>query len=125
MADTLSSRHRIAYGCYLLMGLIGVVAFLDEVRVIPVGSDAMILGAMLATMLLAVVVPTALILSVILRKDRLLLLLAGLTVGFPLALWAAATISQQDQFIAGWYIVPYVCLLVVAPAIRFLRNASQ
>lgn len=125
MADTFSFRHRIAYGCYLLMGSIGVVAFLDEVRVIPVGSDAIILGAMLAAMLLAVVVPTALILSVILRKDRLLLLLAGLTVGVPLVLWAAAIISPQDQSIAGWYIAPYVCLLVVAPAIRLLRNASQ
>ena len=125
MVDTLTPRHRIAYSCYLLMGVIGFVAILDEVGVIQADSDALILGAMLGAMLLAVVVPTALILSVILRKERLLLLLAGLTIGVPLAMWVAATISPQDQSIAGWYIVPYVFFLVFASANRLLRNASQ
>lgn len=125
MVDTLTPWHRIAYVGYLLMGVIGFVGILDGVGVIPANSDALILGAMLGAMLLAVVVPTTLILSVILRKDRLLLLLAGLTIGAPLAIWVAATISPQDQSIAGWYIGPYIGLLVFAPAIRLLRNVSQ
>lgn len=125
MVDTLTPRHRIAYLCYLLMGVIGFVAILDEVGVIQADSDALMLGAMLGAMLLAVVVPTALILSVILRKERLLLLLAGLTIGVPLAMWVAAAISPQDQSIAGWYIAPYVFFLVFASANRLLHHAGQ
>jgi len=125
MSDTFSSRQRIAYGCYLLMGLIGVAAFLDEMRLVSLGSDAIIVGSMLAAMLLVVIVPTALILSLILRKDLLLLFLAGFTVGFPLALLVAATISPQNQSIAWLYIVPYVCFLVVASAIRLIQSARQ
>ena len=125
MSETFSFRHRIAYGCYLFMGLIGVVAFLDEMQLIPLSSDTIIAGSMLAAMFLIVVVPTALILSLILRKDLVLLFLAGFTVGFPLALLLAASISPQNQSIAWLYIVPYVCLLVVVPVIRFFRNDSR
>ena len=125
MVDTLTSKHRIAYACYLLMGVIGFVAFLDELGFIQGDSDAAILGAMLGAMLLVVVVPSALILSVKLRSERLLLLLAWLTIGVPLALWVAAVISPQDQSIAGWYIVPYIFFLVFAPAIRLLRIARK
>jgi len=107
------------------MGLIGVVAFLDEMELIPLSSDAIIAGSMLAAMFLIVVVPTALILSLILRKDLVLLFLAGFTAGFPLALLLAASISPQNQSIAWLYIVPYVCLLVVVPVIRFFRNDSR
>jgi hypothetical protein len=121
MVYRLTTWHYIAYACYLLMGAIGFVGLIDEAGVIRAGPGAGILGAML----LAVVVPSVLILSVILRKERLLLLLAGLTIGIPLALWAAAAISPQDQSIAGWYIVPSTCVLVVAPAIRLLRNAIR
>ena len=95
MIDSLSSRHRIAYGCYLFMGLVGVAGLLDSARLIPVSNDTIIVGAMLASMLLAVVVPTALILSVILRKDRLLLLLAGLTIGVPLAVVCQKRIREK------------------------------
>ncbi len=125
MVEVLTPRHRIAYSCYLLMGVIGLVAILDEVGVIQADSDALILGAMLGGMFLAVVVPTALILSVILRKERLLLLLAGLTIGVSLVIWVAATTSPQDQSIVGWYIVPYVFFLVFASANRLLRHTCQ
>ena len=119
MVDKLTPWHRIAYGCYLLMGVIGFAGVLDEVGVIQADPVAGILGAIF----LAVTVPSALILSMKLWRERLLLLLAVLTIGVPLALWVAATISPHDQSIAGWYIVPSICFLVVAPAIRLLRNA--
>jgi len=77
------------------MGLVGVAGLLDSARLIPVSNDTIIVGAMLASMLLAVVVPTALILSVILRKDRLLLLLAGLTIGVPLAVVCQKRIREK------------------------------
>jgi hypothetical protein len=117
MADKLSSWHRIAYACYLFVGLIGVVG------IFPAGdSEASVLGAMLAAMVLAVVMPLALILSAVLRKERVLLLLAGLTVGIPLAWWLAATLGPQNQIVAGWYVGPAACVLVVASARKLLRN---
>jgi hypothetical protein len=103
------------------MGAIGFAGILDEAGVIHADPAAGILGSIL----LAVTVPSALTLSVILWRERLLLLLAGLSIGVPMALWAAATINPHDQSIAGWYIVPSICVLVVAPAIRLLRNAIQ
>jgi len=121
MTDKLTFRHHIAYACYLLMGVIGCGGILDEAGVIRADPVAGILGAIL----LVFAVPSALVLTVILRRERLLLLLAGLTIGVPLALWAAAAISPQDQSIAGWYIVPSTFILMVAPAIRFLRNANR
>ncbi len=117
MADKLSSWHRIAYACYLFVGLIGIGG------VFPAGdSEALILGAMLAAMVLAVVIPLALILSAVFRKDRLLLFFAGLTVGIPLAWWLAATVNPQNQLIAGWYIGPAACVLLVGSARKLLRN---
>jgi hypothetical protein len=103
------------------MGVIGFAGILDEAGVIHADPAAGIFGAVL----LAVIVPTALILSVKLWRERPLLLLAGLTIGVPFVLWAAATFSPQDQSIAGWYIVPSICVFVFAPAIRLLRNAIK
>lgn len=120
MTDKLTARHHIAYACYLLMGVIGFGGILDEAGVIRADPVAAIMGAIL----LIFAVPSALVLTAILRKERLLLLLAGLTIGIPLALWVAAVVSPRDQSIAGWYIVPTICVLVVVPVIRFLRNTN-